>query len=87
MLRSFTDILTEADADLVSAPVLATATKDGRLFSRLGIHTHGFVPMPLPEDLDFGHFVQSADEQIPVNPVAFGMDATYELLQRFWRMG
>ena len=61
LLPSFTDILTEADVSDVSIPVLATATTDGRLFSRLGIQTCGFLPMPLPEDLNFGHFMQSAD--------------------------
>ena len=76
-------ILRVADPHGVSIPVLSSATTDGRLFSRLGIQTYGFLPMQLPEDMNFIRMAHGANERIPVEAVTFGTNAIYELLQRF----
>ena len=76
-------ILREADPDGIPVPLLLSGTTDGRLFSRLGIQTYGFLPMQLPEDFNFTRTIHAADERIPMEAVGFGANAIYELLQRF----
>jgi acetylornithine deacetylase/succinyl-diaminopimelate desuccinylase-like protein len=67
----------------IPVPLLLSGTTDGRLFSRLGIQTYGFLPTPLPKNFSFTQTIHAADERIPVAAVGFGTDAIYELLQRF----
>lgn len=76
-------ILREADPDGVPGPLLLSGVTDGRFFSRLGIQTYGFTPMPLPEDFNFAQTIHAADERIPATAVEFGADAIYTLLSRF----
>jgi acetylornithine deacetylase/succinyl-diaminopimelate desuccinylase-like protein len=83
LFDTLADILREADPGGVPVPLLISGTTDGRLFSRLGIQTYGFLPMQLPQDLDFISTIHGADERIPVEAVSFGTNAIYQLLQRF----
>ena len=76
-------ILYEADPEGVPVPLLLSATSDGRIFSRLGIQTYGFLPMQLPDDLSFARTIHGADERIPVEAMTFGTNAMYKVLQRF----
>ena len=77
------DVLRQADPDGIPVPLLLGARTDARFFSRLGIQTYGFLPMPLPEDFNFTQTIHAADERIPVESVGFGADAIYEVLRRF----
>jgi acetylornithine deacetylase/succinyl-diaminopimelate desuccinylase-like protein len=83
LFDTLTDILREADPDGIPVPLLLSGTTDGRLFSRLGIQTYGFLPMQLPEDFNFMRTIHAADERIPTETVDFGANAIYKLLQRF----
>jgi len=83
LFDTLADIMREADPDGIPVPLLLSGTTDGRLFSRLGIQTYGFLPMQLPEDFNFTRMIHAADERIPVEAVGFGSNAIYELLQRF----
>jgi acetylornithine deacetylase/succinyl-diaminopimelate desuccinylase-like protein len=83
LFDTLANILREADPDGTPVPLLLSGTTDGRLFSRLGIQTYGFLPMQLPEDFNFTRTIHAADERIPVEAVDFGTNAIYELLQRF----
>jgi acetylornithine deacetylase/succinyl-diaminopimelate desuccinylase-like protein len=83
LFDTLTEILREADPDGIPVPLLLSGTTDGRLFSRLGIQTYGFLPMRLPEDFNFIRTVHAADERIPTETVGFGANAIYRLLQRF----
>lgn len=76
-------VLREADPEGVPIPLMLSGVTDGRFFSRLGIQTYGFTPMPLPEEFSFGRTVHAADERIPAEAVEFGADAVYEVLGRF----
>jgi acetylornithine deacetylase/succinyl-diaminopimelate desuccinylase-like protein len=82
LFDTLADILKEADPDGIPIPLLLTGITDGRFFSRLGIQTYGFLPMPLPEDLNFTQTVHAADERIPVEAVEFGANAIYRALER-----
>lgn len=77
------DVLRQADQNGIPVPLLLGAVSDARFFSRLGIQTYGFLPMPLPEDFDFAQTIHAADERIPVESVGFGANAIYEVLRRF----
>ena len=83
LFDTLADILRKADPDGIPIPLLLSGVTDGRFFSRLGIQTYGFLPMPLPEDLNFSQMIHGANERIPVEALDFGASAIYELLQRY----
>ena len=83
LFDTLTDILRKADPDGIPIPLLLSGATDGRFFSRLGIQTYGFLPMSLPEDLNFSQTIHGANERIPVEALDFGASAIYELLQRY----
>jgi len=83
LFDTLADIVREADPDGIPVPLLLSGTTDGRLFSRLGIQTYGFLPMQLPENFNFARTIHAADERIPMEAVDFGANAIYKLLQRF----
>lgn len=75
-------VLREADPTGVPVPLLSSMATDGRFFSRLGIQTYGFLPMPLPADFNWTDVIHAADERVPVDAVDFGAHAIYQALQR-----
>jgi acetylornithine deacetylase/succinyl-diaminopimelate desuccinylase-like protein len=75
-------VLREADPDGVPVPLLLSGVTDGRFFSRLGIQTYGFLPMPLPADLTFTGIIHGPDERIPVDVLEFGTRAIEVALAR-----
>lgn len=76
-------ILREGDPEGIPVPLLLVGVTDGRFFSRLGIQTYGFLPMPLPESFNFSQTIHAANERVPVEAMNFGTDAIYTALQRF----
>ena len=76
-------ILNEFDPGGIPIPLLISGTSDARLFSKLGIQTYGFLPMPLPQDFNFSQTIHAADERIPIEALDFGANAIYEVLKRF----
>ena len=77
------EILREVEPKGIPLPLLFPAPTDGRLFSRLGIQTYGFLPMNLPPDLSFWQLTHGADERIPVEALTFGANCIYKVIQRF----
>jgi acetylornithine deacetylase/succinyl-diaminopimelate desuccinylase-like protein len=76
-------ILKDADPEGIPMPLLMPGVTDGRHFARLGIQSYGFLPMNLPEGFRFLKTIHAADERIPVDAVAFGANAIFELLKRY----
>ena len=76
-------ILREADPDGIPIPLLLSGVTDARFFSRLGIQTYGYLPMPLPEDFNFIQTIHAANERVPAKAIDFGVQAIYQALQRF----
>jgi acetylornithine deacetylase/succinyl-diaminopimelate desuccinylase-like protein len=87
LFGTLAEILREADPDARPVPLLLAGVTDGRHFARLGIQTYGFLPMPLPPELDFPSLLHAADERIPVEAVEFGARAVREALRRFGAAG
>ena len=83
LFDTLSDIIREHDPDVVPLPMLLPATTDAKSFSRLGIQTYGFTPMVLPEEFNFMQTIHAADERIPIEALDFGVEAVYEVLQRF----
>jgi acetylornithine deacetylase/succinyl-diaminopimelate desuccinylase-like protein len=83
LFSTLSGILKAADPDGTPVPLLLSGVTDGRFFSRLGIQTYGYLPMPLPEGFNFTQTIHAADERIPINAVEFGTNAIYQALQRF----
>ncbi len=76
-------ILKEVDPEGIPVPLLLTASTDARFFSRLGIHTYGFMPMQLPEEMNFSRTIHADNERIPVESLQFGTDVLYQAMQSF----
>lgn len=83
MFGLLSDVLKEADKEAVPVPMLLPGGTDGRLFAKLGIQTYGFLPMPLPKDMQFTKLIHAADERVPVAAIGFGTDAIYRVLERY----
>jgi len=77
------DVLRQADPGAVVMPMLLPAFTDARHFARLGIQTYGFTPMKLPPDLNLFDTIHAADERIPVDALAFGIEALEQVLRRY----
>jgi acetylornithine deacetylase/succinyl-diaminopimelate desuccinylase-like protein len=83
LFNTLADILRKADPEGTPIPLLLSGVTDGRFFSRLGIQTYGFLPMPLPEDFNFSQTIHAENERVPANAITFGADAIYQALRRF----
>ncbi len=83
LFDTLSGILHDADPEGISVPLILPGVTDARFFSRLGIQTYGFMPMALPAGFNFFQTIHAADERIPVEAVAFGTNAIFELLKRY----
>ncbi|MCU0499735.1 MAG: M20/M25/M40 family metallo-hydrolase [Anaerolineae bacterium] len=83
LFEMLSGILTDADPGGIPMPYIVSGATDGRIFSKLGIQTYGFVPMLLPEDFNFAATIHAADERIPVSSLEFGANAVYQALLRY----
>ena len=83
LFNTLAAVLRKLDPDGIPIPYLLSASSDARFFSKIGIQTYGFIPMQLPESLDFTKLIHAADERIPVDALTFGSEAIYQLLQCF----
>ena len=85
LFDTLSGVLREADPEGIPVPMLMPAATDGRLFARLGIQIYGFLPMLLPDTLDFAATIHGPDERVPADAITFGAGAVYRLLQRYGR--
>jgi acetylornithine deacetylase/succinyl-diaminopimelate desuccinylase-like protein len=83
LFETLAGALIAADPEGQPLPYMLAAVTDARLFTRLGIQSYGFLPMRLPPGWDFPRLIHAADERIPVEALAFGADAVFQVLQRF----
>ena len=83
LFNTLGDILREADPTGTPIPLLLSGVTDARFFSQLGIQTYGYLPMPLPDDMNFSPLIHAANERIPADSIEFGAQAIYKALQRF----
>ena len=83
MFGTLASTLRELDPGATPIPMLLPGATDGRFFARLGIQTYGFLPMPLPADLQFVRLIHAENERVPVDAIEFGTHAIARVLERF----
>jgi acetylornithine deacetylase/succinyl-diaminopimelate desuccinylase-like protein len=83
MFGTLADTLRELDPAARPVPMLLPGATDGRFFSKLGIQTYGFLPMPLPSELQFMRLIHAENERVPVEAIEFGTRAIARVLERF----
>jgi acetylornithine deacetylase/succinyl-diaminopimelate desuccinylase-like protein len=83
LFDTLSNVLRALDPEGIPNPLLMAGVTDGRHFARLGIQTYGFTPMKMPPGFDFWKLAHGTDERIPVDALDFGIEAVYQLLQRF----
>lgn len=64
-------------------PYLLSGGTDNKAMSRLGIAGYGFVPLRLPEDVDFPAMFHGVDERVPLDALAFGRRVLGDLLATY----
>ena len=77
------NILNKADPEGIVLPILMPGPSDARFYSKLGIQTYGFIPMLLPEEVNFNKLFHGENERIPIEAIEFGVNNIYELLKCF----
>lgn len=82
LFDTLASILQEADPGGVPVPLLLTGSSDARFFSKLGIQTYGFIPMQLPEEMNFNRTIHAANERIPLETLEFGTNALSKAMLR-----
>ena len=85
LFETLSNVLREGDPEGIPVPMLMPAATDGRIFARLGIQTYGFLPMLLPDTLDFAATIHGPNERVPTTAIEFGAEAIYRLLQQYGR--
>jgi acetylornithine deacetylase/succinyl-diaminopimelate desuccinylase-like protein len=83
LFETLAQSLRELDPSARPIPLLLPGVTDGRFFSRLGIQTYGFLPMQLPEDMNFLALIHAANERLPTASVEFGTTAIERAIERF----
>jgi len=77
------EIIRELDPDGVPVPMLQAGVTDARFFTRAGVQTYGFLPLRLPEDFEPLPLIHSADERVPAEALAFGVEAISRAIARY----
>lgn len=54
-------------------PYMLSGGTDAKALSKLGITGYGFMPLQLPNDLDFASLFHGVDERIPISSLQFGV--------------
>lgn len=54
-------------------PYMLSGGTDAKALSKLGIKGYGFMPLQLPNDLDFASLFHGVDERIPIDSLQFGV--------------
>jgi acetylornithine deacetylase/succinyl-diaminopimelate desuccinylase-like protein len=83
MFDVLADTLRELDPAAKPIPMLLPGATDGRFFARLGIQTYGFLPLPMPSELNFMRLIHAENERVPAAAIEFGSAAISRVLECF----
>ena len=83
VVDAMVDSLKAEDPDAVVLPYMLGGGTDNKSLSRLGITGYGFVPLQLPEELDFTGMFHGVDERVPVASLEFGSRVLHRLLTTY----
>jgi acetylornithine deacetylase/succinyl-diaminopimelate desuccinylase-like protein len=80
LVDAMTRSLLAEDPDAIVAPYLLSAGTDAKHFRQLGMRSYGFVPLRMPDDVDFSTLFHAVDERVPVDGLEFGARVLDRLL-------
>lgn len=83
VVDAMVDALEAEDPDAVVLPYMLGAGTDNKSLSTLGITGYGFVPLQLPDELDFTGMFHGVDERVPVASLEFGSRVLDRLLRTY----
>ena len=83
VVDAMVDSLKAEDPDAVVLPYMLGGGTDNKSLSRLGITGYGFVPLQLPDELDFTGMFHGVDERVPVASLEFGSRVLHRLLTTY----
>jgi acetylornithine deacetylase/succinyl-diaminopimelate desuccinylase-like protein len=76
-------LLSEEDPGCEVLPYMLAAGTDNKAMHTLGIQGYGFVPLRLPEDLDFTGLFHGVDERVPIEALLFGRKVLARLMSEY----
>jgi acetylornithine deacetylase/succinyl-diaminopimelate desuccinylase-like protein len=76
-------IVRELHPGSVPVPMLQAGVTDARFLSRAGVQTYGYLPLKLPEGFDSFPLVHNADERVPADALAFGVEAITQAIASY----
>jgi acetylornithine deacetylase/succinyl-diaminopimelate desuccinylase-like protein len=76
-------IVRELHPGSVPVPMLQAGVTDARFLSRAGVQTYGYLPLKLPEGFEPFPLVHNADERVPADALAFGVEAITQAIARY----
>ncbi|MDO5619678.1 M20/M25/M40 family metallo-hydrolase [Kocuria sp.] len=83
VVDAMVDALQVHDPDAVVLPYMLSAGTDNKSLDALGITGYGFVPLRLPDELDFPAMFHGVDERVPIESLNFGADVLHTLLTNY----
>lgn len=83
VVDAMVDSLKAEDPDAVVLPYMLGGGTDNKSLSQLGITGYGFVPLQLPDELDFTGMFHGVDERVPVASLEFGSRVLHRLLTNY----
>jgi acetylornithine deacetylase/succinyl-diaminopimelate desuccinylase-like protein len=76
-------IVRELHPGSVPVPMLQAGVTDARFLSLAGVQTYGYLPLKLPEDFELWPLIHNADERVPADALAFGVEAISHAIARY----
>ncbi|GAA1758987.1 M20/M25/M40 family metallo-hydrolase [Kocuria aegyptia] len=83
VVDAMVDALHAEDPDAVVLPYMLSGGTDNKSLDPLGITGYGFVPLRLPDELDFPAMFHGVDERVPTDSLEFGSRVLHRLLTRY----
>ncbi|MGK7222057.1 M20/M25/M40 family metallo-hydrolase [Kocuria flava] len=83
VVDAMVDALHAEDPGAVVLPYMLSGGTDNKSLDPLGITGYGFVPLRLPDELDFPAMFHGVDERVPTDSLEFGSRVLHRLLASY----
>ncbi|MFF0990735.1 M20/M25/M40 family metallo-hydrolase [Kocuria nitroreducens] len=83
VVDAMVDALHAEDPGAVVLPYMLSGGTDNKSLDPLGITGYGFVPLRLPDELDFPAMFHGVDERVPTDSLEFGSRVLHRLLTQY----
>ncbi|MFI7496303.1 M20/M25/M40 family metallo-hydrolase [Kocuria sp. M4R2S49] len=83
VVDAMVDALHAEDPEAVVLPYMLSGGTDNKSLDPLGITGYGFVPLRLPDELDFPSMFHGVDERVPTDSLEFGSRVLHRLLTEY----